>query len=90
MNIHENARLTPRCRKRTVRQIESGRTREAVAKAAGVCPRTARRVVIDIVAVLHGGETARWGQGLIWLTIRLHNLRCLRLCLIELLRNAAS
>jgi transposase InsO family protein len=43
MNIHKNARLTPRGRERIVRQVESGQTPEAVAKAAGVCPRTIRK-----------------------------------------------
>ena len=41
MNIHKNARLTPIGRERLVRQIESGQTPQAVARAAGVCPRTA-------------------------------------------------
>lgn len=43
MNIHKNARLTPRGRERIVRQVESGRTPQAVAEAAGVCPRTVRK-----------------------------------------------
>ncbi len=43
MNIHKNARLTPIGRERLVRQVESGQTPEAVAQAAGVCPRTARK-----------------------------------------------
>jgi transposase InsO family protein len=43
MNVHKNARLTPRGRERIVKQIESGQTAAAVAKAAGVCPRTARK-----------------------------------------------
>ena len=43
MNIHKNARLTPIGRERLVRQIESGQTPEAAARAAGVCPRTARK-----------------------------------------------
>ena len=43
MNIHKNARLTPRGRERIVRQIEGGQTPEAAARAAGVCPRTARK-----------------------------------------------
>jgi IS30 family transposase len=42
MNVHKNARLTPRGRERIVRQVDSGQTPEAVAKAAGVCPRTVR------------------------------------------------
>jgi len=45
MNVHKNARLTPRGRERIVRQVESGQTPEAVAKAAGVCPRTVRKWV---------------------------------------------
>ena len=45
MNIHQNARLTPRGRERIVRQVASGQTPEAVAKAAGVCPRTVRKWV---------------------------------------------
>jgi transposase InsO family protein len=40
MNMHKNARLTPRGRERIVRQLESGQTPEAVAEAAGVCART--------------------------------------------------
>jgi len=45
MNIHKNARLTPRGRERLVRQIESGQPAQAVAQAAGVCPRTVRKWV---------------------------------------------
>jgi transposase InsO family protein len=45
MNIHKNARLTPRGRELLVRQIVSGHTPEAAARAAGVCPRTARKWV---------------------------------------------
>lgn len=45
MNIHKNARLTPSGRERIVRQIESGQTPEAAARAAGVCARTARKWV---------------------------------------------
>jgi transposase-like protein len=43
MNVHKNARLMPRGRERIVRQVESGQTAEAVAEAAGVCPRTVRK-----------------------------------------------
>lgn len=43
MDIHENARLTPRGRERIVRLVQSGQTPEAAAQAAGVCPRTARK-----------------------------------------------
>src|SRR5271166_4008312 len=45
MNMHKNAWLTPRGRERIVRQVESGQAPEAVAKAAGVCPRTVRKWV---------------------------------------------
>jgi len=45
MNVHKNARLTPHGRERIARQVESGQTREAVARAAGVCPRTVRKWV---------------------------------------------
>ena len=45
MNVHKNARLTPRGRERIVRQVDSGQTPEAVAEAAGVCPRTVRKWV---------------------------------------------
>ena len=43
MNVHKNARLTPRGRERLVELTESGQTPEAIAKAAGVCPRTVRK-----------------------------------------------
>jgi transposase len=43
MNIHKNARLTPNGRELIARRIESGQTPEAAARAAGVCPRTARK-----------------------------------------------
>src|SRR3954451_10781046 len=45
MNVHKNARLTPRGRERIVRQVESGQTPEAVSETAGVCPRTVRKWV---------------------------------------------
>ena len=45
MNVHKNARLTPLGRERIVRQVVSGQTPEAVAQAAGVCPRTVRKWV---------------------------------------------
>jgi transposase InsO family protein len=45
MNMHKNARLTPRGRERIVRQVASGQTPEAVAEAAGICPRTVRKWV---------------------------------------------
>lgn len=43
MNIHKNARLTPLGREHLVRQIVSGQTVEAAARAGNVCPRTARK-----------------------------------------------
>src|SRR5499427_10468905 len=43
MNIHKNARLTPNGRELIARRIQSGQTPEAAARAAGVCPRTARK-----------------------------------------------
>ena len=45
MNVHKNARLTPRGRERIVMQVLSGQTPQAVALAAGVCPRTVRKWV---------------------------------------------
>src|SRR6516164_1625162 len=43
MDIHKNARLTVHGRERIVRQVMSGQTPQAVALAAGVCPRTIRK-----------------------------------------------
>jgi transposase len=43
MNVHKNARLTPRGRERIVRQVESGQTPVAIVQGAGVCPRTVRK-----------------------------------------------
>jgi transposase InsO family protein len=45
MNMHKNARLTPFGRERVVKQVLSGQTPEAAARAVGVCPRTARKWV---------------------------------------------
>src|SRR5262245_26104446 len=45
MNVHKNARLTPRGREPIVGQVESGQAPKAVAEAAGVCPRTVRKWV---------------------------------------------
>jgi transposase InsO family protein len=45
MNIHKNARLTSYGRELIVRQVASGQTAEAAARAAGVCPRTVRKWV---------------------------------------------
>jgi transposase InsO family protein len=43
MNVHKNARLTPRGREWVVSQAASGQTPKAIAGAVGVCPRTARK-----------------------------------------------
>lgn len=43
MNIRKNARLTPIGRERLVMAVLSGQTPEAAARAAGGCPRTARK-----------------------------------------------
>jgi transposase-like protein len=43
MDIHKNARLTPKGRERIVRQVLSGQTPKAAALAVGVCPRTVRK-----------------------------------------------
>lgn len=45
MNVHKNARLTPWGRERLVGAVLSGQTPETAARAAGVCPRTARKWV---------------------------------------------
>src|SRR5262249_32696121 len=45
MNVHKNARLTPRGRERIALQVESGQTPEGAAQAVGVCPRTVRKWV---------------------------------------------
>ena len=50
MNIHKNARLTPIGRERLVRAVLSGQAPEAAARAAGVCPRTARKWVARFAA----------------------------------------
>ena len=43
MNVHRNARLTPRGRERIVTLAMSGQTPKAVSEAGGVCPRTVRK-----------------------------------------------
>ena len=45
MNVHKNARLTPRGREQIALQVASGQTPKAVSEAAGVCPRTVRKWV---------------------------------------------
>ena len=57
MNIHKNARLTPLGRGRVVKEVLSGQTAEAAARAAGVCPRTVRKWVARYKAEgVHGLE----------------------------------
>lgn len=43
MNVHKNARLTPRGRERIIELDASGQTPQAIAQAVGVCPRTVRK-----------------------------------------------
>ena len=43
MNVHKNARLTPRGRERIIELVASGQTPQAVSEAVGVCPRTVRK-----------------------------------------------
>ena len=43
MNVHKNARLTPRGRERIVELEASGQTPKAISQAVGVCPRTVRK-----------------------------------------------
>ena len=43
MNVHKNARLTPRGREWIVELVARGQTPKAVSEAVGVCPRTVRK-----------------------------------------------
>jgi transposase InsO family protein len=43
MNVHKNARLTPRGRERIIELDTNGRTPQAISEAVGVCPRTVRK-----------------------------------------------
>jgi transposase InsO family protein len=43
MDIHENARLTPRGREHMVTMVLGGQTPKAAGEAVGVCPRTVRK-----------------------------------------------
>src|SRR5690606_29001720 len=45
MNIHKNARLTPRGRERIVRLVLNGQTPQTAARVGGVCPRTVSKWV---------------------------------------------
>jgi len=45
MDIHKNARLTPRGREHMINIVASGQTPKAVSAAVGVCPRTVRKWV---------------------------------------------
>jgi transposase-like protein len=43
MNVHKNARLTPRGREWIVELVGRGQAAKAVSEAVGVCPRTVRK-----------------------------------------------
>jgi transposase len=43
MDVHKNARLTPRGREHMVNRALAGQTPKAVSEAVGVCPRTVRK-----------------------------------------------
>ena len=43
MDIHKNARLTPRGREHMVTMVLGGQTPKAAGEAVGVCPRTVRK-----------------------------------------------
>jgi transposase InsO family protein len=45
MDIHKNARLTPRGREHMINMVFGGQTPQAVSEAVGVCPRTVRKWV---------------------------------------------
>ena len=45
MNVHKNARLTPRGRERIIELDASGQTPQAISQAVGVFPRTVRKWV---------------------------------------------
>ena len=55
MNIHKNARLTPIGRERMVGLMLGGQTPQAAARAAGVCPATARKWLARYQAEGPGG-----------------------------------
>ncbi len=67
MNVHKNARLTPRGRERIVELVANRQTPKAVSEAVGVCPRTVRKWV-----------NRHRREGLAWLqdrSFRPHRLR---------------
>jgi transposase InsO family protein len=68
MNVHKNARLTSWGRERLARAVLSGQTPEAAARAAGVCPRTARKWAARL--------KAEGKEGLKDRSSRPHRLRC--------------
>ena len=45
MNIHKNARLTPKSRERLVKLVKSGLSLKAASRVVGVSPRTAGKLV---------------------------------------------
>lgn len=59
MNVHKNARTTPRGREWIVSQAASGQTPQAVAGAVGVCPRTVRKWIKRHAQEGVGGLTDR-------------------------------
>lgn len=68
MNVHKNARLTSWGRERLARAVLSGQTPQAAARAAGVCPRTARKWAARL--------KAEGKEGLKDRSSRPHRLRC--------------
>jgi hypothetical protein len=50
MDIHQNARLTPRGREHMINMVLSGQTPKAVSEAVGVCPRTGAMWLISSAA----------------------------------------
>jgi transposase InsO family protein len=59
MNVHKNARLTPRGREWIVELSASGQTAKAIASALGVCPRTVRKWLKRYQDEALGGLTDR-------------------------------
>lgn len=67
MNVHKNARSTPLGREAIVRRVMGGQRLSAVARAAGVCPRTVRKWMVRFAAEGTAGLSDR--------SSRPHNLR---------------
>jgi hypothetical protein len=49
MDVHKNAPLTPLGREHMVKMVLSGQTPQATAQAVGVCPRTTRKCVGNVL-----------------------------------------